>query len=58
MSASDRYTFSPNSSSANGLTGMIRQPWRCICRGTVCAGFSGWRDAPTTAITADSARIC
>src|ERR1700680_4106916 len=49
-SASDGYTGSPNSTSANGLMGMIRKPrcWRP--KGTEPPALSGSLDAPTTAI--------
>ncbi len=47
-SASVRYTGSPRISSACGFTGMIRQPCRCICLGTVCAALAGEALAPTT----------
>src|SRR2546422_11440005 len=36
---------------------MTRQPWRRICRGTVWATLPGSREAPTTAIVMDWARI-
>src|SRR5438105_4781529 len=36
---------------------MTRQPWRRICRGTEWATLPGSREAPTTAIVRDSARI-
>src|SRR5205085_10458627 len=56
-SSSVRYTRSPKSSSAKGLTGMMRKPRRCRPAGTEPAALLGSRDAPTTAIVRALRRI-
>src|SRR5690606_33421180 len=43
--------------SALGFTGITCQPCSRSCSGTAYAAFSGWRDAPTTAMVVDSSRI-
>src|ERR1700687_3584299 len=56
-SLSDLYTRSPNSSSANGLIGMIRKPRCCRPAGTDPPALFGSRDAPTTAMVIAPSRI-